>query len=166
MYLKLICVAVLCGLQIDLSYGLKCYSCTQSGVDNDRKCETNPKSIQNSAINCNKKYCVIRRIEFVDQPKGPLFSFYRGCEQRPDFINTEITDSQFKTYYRACTTNLCNDGDGRTGSGSGGGINSDGSDGGGAIMVPGIGENASANMVPLAGMSLLVFIFTIKYFLC
>jgi len=74
---------------------------------------------------------------------GVVFSFYRGCEQRPDYINSEITDSQFKTYYRSCTTDICNNGDGRTGSGGGGGINSGGDGDNGAILVPGVGGSAA-----------------------
>ena len=88
-----------------------------------------------------------------------MFSFYRGCEQRPDFINSEITDSQFKTYYRSCTTELCNSGDGRTGSGGGGGgINSGGDDDLSAILVPGMGNFASTFSASLLFMTISIIV--------
>jgi hypothetical protein len=94
---------------------------------------------------------------------GVVFSFYRGCEQRPDFINSEITDSQFKTYYRSCTTELCNSGDGRTGSGGGnGGINSGGDDDLSAILVPGMGNFATKFGASLPIMTMSVILVALK----
>jgi hypothetical protein len=91
-----------------------------------------------------------------------VFSFYRGCEQKPDFINSEITDSQFKTYYRSCTTELCNSGDGRTGSGGGGGgINSGGDDDLSAILVPGMGNSATKFGASLSFMTMMFVIIAV-----
>ncbi|CAB3380588.1 Hypothetical predicted protein [Cloeon dipterum] len=118
-------VLVICALQVDVTSGLKCYACVQNGIKGDRRCELSAKDVPNGVVNCNKKYCVIRRIEYVDQG-GAVFSFYRGCEQSPDFINSEVTDSQFKTYFRSCTTDRCNDGNGISNGGSGGGFGDDG----------------------------------------
>lgn len=35
-------------------------------------------------------------------------SFTRGCENSPDFLNHQVEDAQFRTFYRACTSDLCN----------------------------------------------------------
>ncbi|KPJ08136.1 hypothetical protein RR48_12875 [Papilio machaon] len=51
------------------------------------------------------------RQEFID-PIGVVASFTRGCEESPDFLNHEVVDPTFKTYYRACTNDLCNIGNG------------------------------------------------------
>ncbi|KAF4521325.1 hypothetical protein B566_EDAN002329 [Ephemera danica] len=161
---------VLCGVLLAIVFnnlvplvsGLKCYACVQSGTE-DRRCEKDPATFPNSVISCNKKYCVTRRIEYVDQ-EGEVFSFYRGCEQEPDFINEDITDSQFITYYRSCTTDLCNSGDGKDNSGggsNGGNIDSDGSGDNSAIMVPGLGNAGTAlNALPhfIAAMVLYVLL--------
>ncbi|XP_065342924.1 uncharacterized protein LOC135941364 [Cloeon dipterum] len=150
-------VLVICALQVDVTSGLKCYACVQNGIKGDRKCELSAKDVPNGVVNCNKKYCVIRRIEYVDQG-GAVFSFYRGCEQSPDFINSEVTDSQFKTYFRSCTTDRCNDGNGISNGAGGGGFGDDGG-GSGALLVPGIGGGAaSAFSCPIAIISLLIFL--------
>ncbi|CAG4980041.1 unnamed protein product [Colias eurytheme] len=88
---------------------LLCYVCGFSSVDSDRSCLTITNDTQ--TVNCSYKYCTIMRQEFLD-PRGVVASFTRSCLQSPDFLNHEITDSTFRTFYRACTSDLCNIGDG------------------------------------------------------
>ena len=40
-------------------------------------------------------------------------SIHRSCEDKPLYINQIFEDFTFRTYYRACTTDLCNGGSGR-----------------------------------------------------
>jgi hypothetical protein len=60
----------------------------------------------------------------------------RGCEEKPILLNEVIDDPTFKTFYRSCTSDLCNDGDG-TKSSSQQNISPDGYDGEN-LLVPGL----------------------------
>ncbi|KAF4521321.1 hypothetical protein B566_EDAN002325 [Ephemera danica] len=152
-YLLYRCCLISSSIQMLLR--LKCFSCVQSGTQS-QSCEKLPQQMRNSSVvDCNKKYCVIRRIEYIQgKDKGKVYSFYRGCEQKPDYLNKVVSDTQFKTYHRSCTTDLCNYGNGiqavgNNGSGGGDGVvESGGIKGGGgmnngkvvaAMMVPGLG---------------------------
>ncbi|XP_045448925.1 uncharacterized protein LOC123657422 [Melitaea cinxia] len=86
-----------------------CYACSFSAVDTDRSCLT----ISNSTprVQCSMTYCTIMRQEYRD-PAGDISSFTRGCESNPDYLNHDVIDPNFVTYYRACTSSLCNIGDG------------------------------------------------------
>ncbi|CAK1596063.1 unnamed protein product [Parnassius mnemosyne] len=88
---------------------LRCYACSFSSVDSDQSCLTITNST--ATVDCPFTYCTIMRQEFID-PSGVVASFTRGCEESPDFLNHEITDPTFRTYYRACTNDLCNIGNG------------------------------------------------------
>ncbi|KAJ0177156.1 hypothetical protein K1T71_007165 [Dendrolimus kikuchii] len=88
---------------------LRCYACSFSSVDSDQSCLTITDST--NTVNCPHQYCTIFRQEYLD-PTGVVASFTRGCESHPDYLNHEITDPTFRTYYRACTSDLCNIGNG------------------------------------------------------
>ncbi|KAG6442387.1 hypothetical protein O3G_MSEX002285 [Manduca sexta] len=88
---------------------LRCYACSFSSVDSDQSCMTITNST--NTVSCPHEFCTIMRQEFID-PAGVVASFTRGCEQKPDFLNHEIVDPTFRTFYRACTSDLCNIGNG------------------------------------------------------
>ena len=60
---------------------------------------------------CDKKYCTIYRQEYLD-PAGKVQLFYRSCENDPKYLNAVIKTTNYKTFYRACTDDLCNIGNG------------------------------------------------------
>ncbi|CAH0667459.1 unnamed protein product [Chilo suppressalis] len=91
------------------TFGLRCYSCSYTSLESDRSCLM--ARANTSTVECSYRFCTIRRIEFLD-PSGVVASFRRGCDQLPDYFNHEITDSTYRTFYRACTTDLCNIGNG------------------------------------------------------
>ncbi|CAH0719438.1 unnamed protein product, partial [Brenthis ino] len=108
MYTKFILLVFAC--VVGKSIGrLRCYACGFSSVDTDRSCLT----ITNSTprVECTMTYCTIQRQEFRD-PAGVVASFTRGCVDNPVFLNHLVEDETFRTYYRACTNDLCNIGDG------------------------------------------------------
>ncbi|XP_012285765.1 uncharacterized protein LOC105702634 [Orussus abietinus] len=85
--------------------GLRCYICKNLSP-------TSPCSnSEGFASSCEKKYCTIFREEFRD-PKGVLKAFYRACEDEPKYFNTIVETADHITYYRACATDLCNNGNG------------------------------------------------------
>ncbi|CAG9786254.1 unnamed protein product [Diatraea saccharalis] len=89
--------------------GLRCYACSFSTSDSDQSCLTITDTTH--IVDCPFTYCTIMRQEFMD-PAGAISSFLRGCEEEPDHLNHEITDPTFRTFYRACTNDLCNIGNG------------------------------------------------------
>ncbi|CAK1547132.1 unnamed protein product [Leptosia nina] len=109
MYFKIITFVVISSIFQYCEGQLVCYACSFSSVDTDRSCLT----ITNSTpvVNCIHKYCTIMRQEFRD-PAGLIASFTRSCLSSPDFLNHEVEDPTFRTFYRACTRNRCNIGNG------------------------------------------------------
>ncbi|XP_004925870.1 uncharacterized protein LOC114253220 [Bombyx mandarina] len=104
-----IAVLVLCALFGKAVGRFRCYACSFSSVDSDQSCLTIGNNT--NIVECPFTYCTITRQEFID-PIGVIASFTRGCESFPDFLNHEVTDPTFRTFYRACTNDLCNIGDG------------------------------------------------------
>lgn len=81
----------------------------------------------------------------------------RGCEEKPTLLNEVIDDPTFKTFYRSCTSDLCNDGDG-TKSSSQQNISPDGYNGEN-LLVPGLPfKNGAAVKTSL---SFLVLVFSL-----
>ncbi|KAK4876761.1 hypothetical protein RN001_009267 [Aquatica leii] len=92
--------------------GLKCYRCTATENDKDKRCITDPASVEENAItDCNKVYCITVRVEYTD-PKDKLQSMMRDCVDKPIFLNETIENGPFRVYYRSCRTDLCNGGTG------------------------------------------------------
>lgn len=81
----------------------------------------------------------------------------RGCEEKPILLNEVIDDPTFKTYYRSCETDLCNDGDG-TKSSSQQNISPDGYNGEN-LLVPGLPlKNGAAVKTSLCFLELVILI--------
>ncbi|XP_059614004.1 uncharacterized protein LOC132260096 [Phlebotomus argentipes] len=121
---------------------LRCYACTYvSGQQSDTVCIDDPEKVEGQRIvTCDKKYCTIMRQELKD-PAGKVNSFVRDCVESPQFLNDMIEDATFKTYFRSCMTDLCNDGDGiRNGDSI---LNPDGNGPGENLLVPGITGKAT-----------------------
>ncbi|XP_019892038.1 uncharacterized protein LOC101889694 isoform X3 [Musca domestica] len=87
---------------------LLCYTCSYSWGSVDDSCITKPTH----QTNCTKKYCTIVRQELVRE-HGKVATFLRGCEDKLEEYNSVVTDSTYKTYYRSCISDLCNDSDGK-----------------------------------------------------
>ncbi|XP_061401286.1 uncharacterized protein LOC133337038 [Musca vetustissima] len=87
---------------------LLCYTCSYSWASVDDACIVKPTH----QTNCTKKYCTIVRQELVRE-HGKVATFLRGCEDKLQEYNSVVTDSTYKTYYRSCISDLCNDSDGR-----------------------------------------------------
>lgn len=71
-----------------------------------------------------------------------MASFARGCEDAPVFLNKNVEDETYTTYYRACKKSLCNNGSGVdtiVGNGFGKDIGPSG-----LLIVPGTGERSTA----------------------
>ncbi|XP_052892599.1 uncharacterized protein LOC128300539 [Anopheles moucheti] len=135
---------------------LRCYACGLTQTSGDVRCVSEPQSVEGqSVVTCSRKYCTITRQELVDPP-GKLVTFLRGCEESPLYLDEVIEDPTFITYYRSCTTDLCNDGDALGSSGSAlTGLNEGASDN---LLVPGL-PNSGA--VPMATTSPLLLIIKI-----
>lgn len=54
---------------------------------------------------------------------GVVYSFYRSCEDNPVYVNNIIEDDTYRTYFYACSTELCNGGTGPDTQGNNGGNN-------------------------------------------
>uniref|UniRef100_A0A182K022 Protein quiver n=1 Tax=Anopheles christyi TaxID=43041 RepID=A0A182K022_9DIPT len=135
---------------------LRCYACGLTQTSGDVRCVTEPQSVEGqSVVTCSRKYCTITRQELVDPP-GKLVTFLRGCEENPLYLDEVIEDPTFITYYRSCTTDLCNDGDALGSSGSAlTGLNEGASDN---LLVPGL---ANSGMSPTSTTSPLLLIIKI-----
>lgn len=48
----------------------------------------------------------------LQDPPGKINSFVRGCEEQPILLDEVLDDAVFRTFYRSCTADLCNEGDG------------------------------------------------------
>ncbi|XP_054741311.1 uncharacterized protein LOC129246481 [Anastrepha obliqua] len=107
----LLLLNMLLALQTTSVSGLRCFTCTYLEADVDNTCLVDVNATR--VTNCSKKYCTIMRQESVS-PSGKVISFIRDCLDKPLYLNAIKTDSTFKTFYRSCTTDLCNDSDGVT----------------------------------------------------
>ncbi|GAB6019125.1 hypothetical protein CHUAL_000743 [Chamberlinius hualienensis] len=88
---------------------LKCYTCTATEADTD--CQLHPEIVPGGITNCNKKYCTLRRVEYINS--GQVYSFYRSCEDNPVYVNQIIEDTTYRTYFYACSSDMCNGGAGK-----------------------------------------------------
>ncbi|KAK0159795.1 hypothetical protein PV327_010870 [Microctonus hyperodae] len=155
-YIFLLIVITLIYLQSQFASvnGLKCYECTSKSTSSP--CIINKGSISE----CNLKYCTIYRQEYVD-PAGYLVNFYRSCEDKPKYLNTIVTTSQYKTYYHSCTTDLCNGGDGNNVDITSNIVNIMNKESSNIIIVPGMGSPASqllsSNIIVLIEVLIVMF---------
>uniref|UniRef100_A0A182RB39 UPAR/Ly6 domain-containing protein n=1 Tax=Anopheles funestus TaxID=62324 RepID=A0A182RB39_ANOFN len=117
---------------------LRCYACGLTQTSGDVRCVTEPQSVEGqSVVTCSRKYCTITRQELV-------------------YLDEVIEDPTFITYYRSCTTDLCNSGDALGSSGSAlTGLNEGASDN---LLVPGL---PNSGVEPLATTSPLLLIIKI-----
>ncbi|XP_036218883.1 uncharacterized protein [Bactrocera oleae] len=104
-------ISMLMALQATSVSGLRCFTCTYLQEYSDKTCLIDANSTR--ITDCSKKYCTIMRQESV-RPSGIVISFLRDCLDKPLYLNAVKTDATFKTFYRSCTTDLCNDSDGTT----------------------------------------------------
>ncbi|KAG5882252.1 hypothetical protein JTB14_014949 [Gonioctena quinquepunctata] len=93
--------------------GLQCYTCSATEDDSDTHCVDNPGSQEGDITDCDKKYCILVRQDYVD-PRGKFASITRNCVDKPTFIDQVVEDSTHRAYYRSCRKDLCNSGSGRT----------------------------------------------------
>lgn len=135
-------VLMLLGPDLTPVHGLRCYACSVTANSGDNRCISDPASVEGqSIVTCNRKYCTIQRQEMLDPP-DKVNTFLRGCEESPMFLNDVIEDSTFRTYYRSCSTDLCNSGDGVQTAGGQSGVDAGASEN---LLVPGlIGSSSSA----------------------
>uniref|UniRef100_A0A182TMQ6 UPAR/Ly6 domain-containing protein n=1 Tax=Anopheles melas TaxID=34690 RepID=A0A182TMQ6_9DIPT len=117
---------------------LRCYACGLTQTSGDVRCVSEPQSVEGqSIVTCSRKYCTITRQELV-------------------YLDEVIEDPTFITYYRSCTTDLCNDGDALGSSGSAlTGLNEGASDN---LLVPGLPSSGGSGPAPAATSPLLVII--------
>ncbi|CAG9858162.1 unnamed protein product [Phyllotreta striolata] len=119
---------------------LKCYTCSCTEDDSDTTCLTGPGKKSGMVTDCDKKYCYTVRVDYKD-PRGKLQSLLRTCLDKPDYMHEVIEDETHRSYYMACKSDLCNNGNGRTdGSDQENGAFGDKS----TIYCPGIGSNRSS----------------------
>ncbi|XP_018568715.1 uncharacterized protein LOC108908994 [Anoplophora glabripennis] len=137
------------------SAGLQCYTCSTTEDESDTTCESDPASVTGGVTDCDKKYCVIVRVDYKD-PRGKLASILRTCVDTPTYLNEVIEDETHRVYYRSCRTDLCNSGSGRSDS-----TNSEtGSFGDkSTIYVPGIGENDAVTVAVSITTMLFAYVF-------
>lgn len=154
--LALMLVVMLLGPDLTPVHGLRCYSCSVTANSGDKRCISDPSSVEGqSVVNCNRKYCTIQRQEMMDPP-DKVSTFLRGCEENPLFLNDVIEDSTFRTYYRSCTTDLCNSGDGlQTASGLSG-LDAGASEN---LLVPGLIGAAPITIIMSSGRLLVLSLF-------
>lgn len=131
----LMLVLLVVGPDISPVHGLRCYSCSVTANSGDKKCISDPSSVEGqSVVNCNRKYCTIQRQEMMDPP-DKINTFLRGCEEDPLFLNDVIEDPTFRTYFRSCSSDLCNSGDGLETASGLSGLDAGASDN---LLVPGL----------------------------
>ncbi|KAJ8913503.1 hypothetical protein NQ315_017053 [Exocentrus adspersus] len=146
---------LLSSLLIHKSAGLKCYTCSTTEDDADTTCESDPASVTGGVTDCDKKYCIIVRLDYKD-PRGKLQSILRSCVDKPTYLNEVLEDETHRAYYRSCRSDLCNSGTGRADSSN----NDNGSLGDkSTIYVPGIGENGAVFIAASVTTTALAFIF-------
>ncbi|XP_055838707.1 uncharacterized protein LOC129906808 [Episyrphus balteatus] len=93
-------------------YCLRCYTCSYVDPSPDKSCISSSETEGQRTTLCSKKYCTIQRQETLNPP-GKIVSFIRDCQDKPLYLNDIQSDSTYKVYYRSCTSDLCNNGDGR-----------------------------------------------------
>lgn len=94
-------------------------------------------------------------------PPDKVSTFLRGCEENPLFLNDVIEDTTFRTYYRSCTTDLCNSGDGLQTATGLSGLDAGASEN---LLVPGLIGSAPITIIGsgrLLGLSLFVSIMAV-----
>ncbi|XP_053607652.1 uncharacterized protein LOC128673673 [Plodia interpunctella] len=138
MYLKLL-ILLFCALIGKTVGSFRCYACSFNSMDTDQSCLTITNTTHH--VECPYTYCTILRQELNDPP-GVVASFVRGCEDDPAYLNHEVSDWTYRTYYRACTNSLCNVGDGIQ-SVVGGNLSPTPQFEGANLLVPGTGGAAS-----------------------
>ncbi|XP_050307533.1 uncharacterized protein LOC126744215 [Anthonomus grandis grandis] len=132
------------------SSALTCYTCSVSENDADTTCADNVTSMPSdsgSITDCDKKFCTIVRVEYLD-PKGKLQSFGRSCMDVVP-VDGVYEDSTYRTYQWSCKTDLCNSGNGKTSINDGSRSLGDKS----TIYAPGTGRSSAEEV---AGRLLLV----------
>lgn len=154
--LALVLAVMMLGPDLTPVHGLRCYSCSVTANSGDKRCISDPSSVEGqSVVNCNRKYCTIQRQEMMDPP-DKVSTFLRGCEESPLFLNDVIEDPTFRTYYRSCTTDLCNSGDGlQTASGLSG-LDAGASEN---LLVPGLIGAAPITIIMSSGRLLVLSLF-------
>lgn len=160
-------VAVLLGPDLHQVHALRCFSCSVTANSGDKNCISDPSSVEGqSVVNCNRKYCTIQRQELIDPP-GKLNTFLRSCEESPLYLNDVIEDPTFRTYYRSCSSELCNSGDGMETPGGLSGLDAGASEN---LLVPGLMTGtASAQRRPppyITGMSLASLVVAVSWRTC
>ncbi|XP_067004557.1 uncharacterized protein [Anabrus simplex] len=127
-----------------------CYSCEYHAGETHKECMLDPESVVTSAptVNCDKKYCTVIRQEHAST--GTVNTFSRGCSDSIVKENGVVIDALFKTYYKTCSTDRCNYGDGKSTNGVVDG-------GGGGIFVKGRGNGAPAIYPTMAVFITLMF---------
>ena len=85
--------------------GLKCYQCTAEDSTTDL-CLTHGGNL----TECEKSHCTIFRQELQD-PKGHVTHFERGCKDAESHLNKTIVTPFYKISYYFCSLDLCNGGD-------------------------------------------------------
>lgn len=152
---RLVALVLVLMMGPDLSpvHGLRCYSCSVTANSGDKKCISDPSSVEGqSVVNCNRKYCTIQRQELLDPP-DKINTFLRGCEEDPLFLNDVIDDPTFRTHYRSCSSDLCNSGDGLETASGLSGLDAGASDN---LLVPGLLGSASSIERNVLSLSLLL----------
>ncbi|XP_065086258.1 uncharacterized protein LOC135708180 [Ochlerotatus camptorhynchus] len=128
-------LVLLMGPDLSPVHGLRCYSCSVTANSGDKKCISDPSSVEGqSVVNCNRKYCTIQRQELIDPP-DKINTFLRGCEEDPLFLDDVLDDPTFRTYFRSCSSDLCNSGDGLDSASGHSGLDAGASDN---LLVPGL----------------------------
>ncbi|CAL8112974.1 unnamed protein product [Orchesella dallaii] len=101
------------------SSAFTCYKCTSN---ENELCINSPNELAPSVaiVEC-EGYCTILRTEFTDIP-GEVLQLHRDCDQEtPLILNDVRTDKHYTKMYTSCTTDRCNEGDGKREPGSGNG---------------------------------------------
>ncbi|XP_066254461.1 uncharacterized protein [Euwallacea similis] len=101
----------LSSLLITTTQGLKCYTCSATEDDANTQCADDVESMENAITDCDKKYCTITRVDYLD-PKGKLASINRNCVDKVP-ADGIVEDATHRTYLRSCRTDLCNNGSGK-----------------------------------------------------
>lgn len=150
----LMLVILVLGPDLRQVHALRCFSCSVTANSGDKNCISDPSSVEGqSVVNCNRKYCTIQRQELLDPP-GKLNTFLRSCEESPLYLNDVIDDPTFRTYYRSCTSDLCNSGDGMETPGGLSGLDAGASEN---LLVPGlVGSGCGVAGISVLLMALLV----------